>query len=99
MKQASAHSARKGGIGLFTKSTALEFAEDGVPIHPCFVDTPMTRNGLRDGGEREAQSPTVLLGELVAATRSGVLPHLKKSARRSRSWQATTRATWLVANW
>lgn len=46
LPQTSPYNASKGAVRLFTKATALEFAEAGVPIrvnsvHPGFVETPL----------------------------------------------------------
>jgi len=54
----SAYNASKGAVRLFTKSNALEFADNGVPIrvnsvHPGFVDTPLLRKGMQNWAERD----------------------------------------------
>ncbi|HEX8447864.1 MAG TPA: SDR family oxidoreductase [Sphingomonas sp.] len=46
LPQVAPYNASKGGVRLFTKSTALEFAAAGTPIrvnsvHPGFVETPL----------------------------------------------------------
>lgn len=51
-KNISAYAASKGAILAFTRSTALEFAEDGIRVNavlPGAVDTNMLREGLQRG--------------------------------------------------
>lgn len=53
LAESHAYCAAKGGVRLITKSTALEFANDRVPIrvnsvHPGFVDTPLLRSSLQE---------------------------------------------------
>ena len=53
-----AYSASKGGVRLFTKSTAVEHAKEGIranSIHPGYVLTPMTAKYPTE--ERIAQTP------------------------------------------
>lgn len=52
MSGQAAYSASKGGVRLFTKSCAVEFADAGLPIrvnslHPGGVETPLFERGLR----------------------------------------------------
>jgi NAD(P)-dependent dehydrogenase (short-subunit alcohol dehydrogenase family) len=47
----AAYCATKGAVRLFTKATALEFADAGLPIrvnsvHPGVIDTPLIRRGF-----------------------------------------------------
>lgn len=58
MGDVSAYNASKGAVRLFTKSNALEFADDGVPIrvnsvHPGFVETPLLHQGMERWAERD----------------------------------------------
>jgi NAD(P)-dependent dehydrogenase (short-subunit alcohol dehydrogenase family) len=51
-KGAAAYAASKGALSAFTRSLALEFAEDGVRVNavlPGAVDTEMLREGLERG--------------------------------------------------
>ena len=51
-KNISAYAASKGAILAFTRSTALEFADDGIRVNavlPGAVDTNMLREGLKRG--------------------------------------------------
>jgi len=53
-----AYTASKGGVRMFTKSTAIEHAKEGIranSIHPGYVVTPMTANYQTE--ERIAQTP------------------------------------------
>ncbi len=48
----SAYNTSKGAVRLFTKATAIEFAEKAWPIrvnsvHPGFVETPLLREGMK----------------------------------------------------
>ena len=57
-----AYSASKGGVRLFTKSTALEFAGENIranSIHPGYVQTPMTAayHATPAGQERLTRTP------------------------------------------
>jgi NAD(P)-dependent dehydrogenase (short-subunit alcohol dehydrogenase family) len=77
MAGSSAYSATKGGVRLFTKSIALEFARDRKNIrvnsvHPGFIRTPMTENAAQriaqSGG---AASGTAVIDGMVALTPMG----------------------------
>ncbi|HUD95550.1 SDR family NAD(P)-dependent oxidoreductase [Sphingobium sp.] len=68
MGEVAAYNASKGGVRLFSKSNALEFADAGIPIrvnsvHPGFVDTPLLRKGFERWAERDG---TVTADELIA---------------------------------
>jgi 3(or 17)beta-hydroxysteroid dehydrogenase len=54
----AAYNASKGGVRLFTKSTALQCAHDGYKIrvnsiHPGYIWTPMVKNYLESKGDLE----------------------------------------------
>ena len=77
MAGSSTYSATKGGVRLFTKSIALEFARDRKNIrvnsvHPGFIRTPMTENAAqriaRSGG---AASGNAVIAGMVALTPMG----------------------------
>ena len=58
MGEVSAYNASKGAVRLFTKSNAIEFADNGVPIrvnsvHPGFVETPLLHQGMQRWAERD----------------------------------------------
>ncbi len=56
---ASAYGASKGAVRLFTKSTAVQYAKDGIranSVHPGIIDTPMTAPSiLSDPARRQHQ--------------------------------------------
>lgn len=70
----SPYNASKGALRLFTKSTALEFADAGIPIrvnsvHPGFVDTPLLAKGLARWAKTDpALTPDILLQGVVQNT-------------------------------
>jgi len=74
---ASAYSATKGAVRLFTKSTAVEFAHKRAPIrvnslHPGFVRTPLLLQGMQRWAD-EGRAPTAqhLLDALAEKTPVG----------------------------
>jgi NAD(P)-dependent dehydrogenase (short-subunit alcohol dehydrogenase family) len=75
MAGSSAYSASKGGVRLFTKSVALEFARDrkGIrvnSVHPGFVRTPMTDAAARRIAGQDGGGEAVIAG-MVALTPMG----------------------------
>ena len=55
----AAYRASKGAVRLFTKSTAIQYAKDGIranSVHPGIIDTPMTAPNLMAGQERRDRS-------------------------------------------
>ncbi|MFA7440222.1 MAG: SDR family oxidoreductase [Sphingomonadaceae bacterium] len=73
MGETSAYNASKGAVRLFTKATALEFADAGVPIrvnsvHPGFVDTPLTQKGMEEWAAREGGTAADLVRAVIDAT-------------------------------
>ena len=56
-RPSSAYSASKGAVRLLTKSTAIQYASDGIrcnSVHPGWIHTPMTETAMNDP-ERRAQ--------------------------------------------
>lgn len=65
----SAYNASKGAVRLLTKSTAIQYARDGIranSIHPGVIETPMTREVVNDEAFRQfrlASNPIPRLGQ------------------------------------
>ena len=65
----SAYNASKGAVRLLTKSTAIQYAKDGIranSIHPGVIVTPMTQDVVNDPRFREfrlAANPIQRLGQ------------------------------------
>ena len=65
----SAYNASKGAVRLLTKSTAIQYANDGIranSIHPGVIVTPMTQDVVNDPSFREfrlAANPISRLGQ------------------------------------
>lgn len=65
----SAYSASKGAVRLFTKSTAIQYATDGVrcnSIHPGVIQTDMTKEAIADSqfkAQRLDPTPLARLGQ------------------------------------
>ena len=58
---ASAYTASKGAVRLFTKATAVQYANEGIranSVHPGAVDTPMIQQVWR-GGEQNGEEATI----------------------------------------
>ena len=66
--RAAAYSASKGAVRLLTKSTAIQYAKDGIranSVHPGVIDTPMTTPNLLATNEaREASISRHPLGRV-----------------------------------
>ncbi len=66
--RAAAYGATKGAVRIFTKSTAVQYAKEGIranSVHPGIIDTPMTvPTILIDDASREAQMERTPLGRL-----------------------------------
>ena len=66
--RAAAYGATKGAVRIFTKSTAVQYAKDGIranSVHPGIIDTPMTAPTiLTDESSRQAQMARTPLGRL-----------------------------------
>jgi 3alpha(or 20beta)-hydroxysteroid dehydrogenase len=65
-----AYAASKGAVRLLTKSTATQYAADGIrcnSIHPGFIDTPMTERSLSIAENREERIRRTPLGRIGTA--------------------------------
>ena len=63
----AAYAASKGAVRLFTKSTAIQYAKDGIranSVHPGLIETPMTAGWLADEADIKAHSATYPLGRI-----------------------------------
>ena len=63
----TAYTASKGAVRLFTKSTAIQYAAEGIrsnSVHPGTIETPMTADMLADQSYREDRVRRVPLGRL-----------------------------------
>ena len=73
----AAYNASKGAVRLFTKATAIEFAQARRPIrvnsvHPGFVRTPLLQAGMQRGADAGAgPSAAALIDALAAQTPNG----------------------------
>ena len=57
--RAAAYAASKGAVRLFTKSTAIQYAKDGIranSVHPGIIETPMTLPTILNTEEDREQS-------------------------------------------
>jgi NAD(P)-dependent dehydrogenase (short-subunit alcohol dehydrogenase family) len=62
-----AYAASKGAVRLLTKSTATQYAKDGIrcnSVHPGFIDTPMTERSLSVPATREDRIRRTPLGRI-----------------------------------
>ncbi|WP_321390434.1 SDR family NAD(P)-dependent oxidoreductase [Emcibacter sp.] len=71
--EVSAYNASKGAVRLFTKSNALEFAENGTPIrvnsvHPGFVETPLLHKGMEKWAARAGTTAQALIDAMAEGT-------------------------------
>ena len=63
----SAYGASKGAVRIFTKSTAIQYAGEGIranSVHPGVIDTPMTASMLADEAGRQANLARHPIGRL-----------------------------------
>ena len=63
----AAYGASKGAVRIFTKSTAIQYARDGIrtnSVHPSMIETPMTDHLLADAAFREERIAMSPLGRL-----------------------------------
>ena len=66
-RQTTAYTASKGAVRLLTKSTAIQYASDGIranSIHPGTIETPMTEGFLADDAMRADRMNRTPLGRL-----------------------------------
>jgi NAD(P)-dependent dehydrogenase (short-subunit alcohol dehydrogenase family) len=66
----SAYTASKGGVRLFTKSTAIQHAKDNIrcnSVHPGPIDTEMMRDTLSDPALRAERLQRIPLGKVGTA--------------------------------
>ena len=66
----SAYTASKGAVRLLTKSTAIQYARDGIrcnSVHPGTIETPMTASMLSDAAYREDRLNRTPIGRLGTA--------------------------------
>ena len=66
----SAYTASKGAVRLFTKSTAIQYAGDGIranSVHPGTIETDMTAPVLADADYRQDRINRTPLGRLGTA--------------------------------
>ena len=63
----SAYNASKGAVRLLTKSTAIQYASDGIranSVHPGTIETPMTEGFLVDPSMRQDRMDRTPIGRL-----------------------------------
>jgi len=66
-KETSAYNASKGAVRLLTKSTAIQYAADGIranSVHPGTIETPMTEGFLADDTARQNRMDRTPIGRL-----------------------------------
>lgn len=66
----AAYSASKGAVRLLTKSTAIQYAKEGIrcnSVHPGTIETPMTADMLSDHQYRQDRMERTPLGRLGTA--------------------------------
>ena len=66
----ASYSATKGAVRLFTKSTAIQYAKEGIrcnSVHPGPLETPMTEDILADAAHREERTQRIPLGKIGTA--------------------------------
>ena len=66
-RQTTAYTASKGAVRLLTKSTAVQYASEGIranSVHPGTIETPMTEGFLAEEGMREDRMNRTPLGRL-----------------------------------
>ena len=64
---AAAYAASKGAVRLFTKSTAIQYAQDGIranSVHPGIIVTPVTAEILADDAAMKANIAMYSLGRI-----------------------------------
>ena len=66
----SAYASSKGAVRLLTKSTAVQYAGDGIrcnSVHPGYIDTPMTERMMSQPGMRDDRIRATPLGRIGTA--------------------------------
>ena len=66
----ASYAATKGAVRLFTKSTAIQYAKDGIrcnSVHPGLLETPMTEDVLADPETRRVRTQRIPLGRIGSA--------------------------------
>lgn len=66
-RSSGAYAASKGAVRLLTKSTAVQYAKEGIrcnSVHPGFIDTPMTERSLSVPENREDRINRTPLGRI-----------------------------------
>ena len=66
----ASYAASKGAVRLFTKSTAIQYAKEGIrcnSVHPGLLETPMTEDILADAAHREERTQRIPLGRVGTA--------------------------------
>ena len=66
-KLTSAYNASKGAVRLLTKSTAIQYASEGIranSVHPGTIETPMTEGFLADDAMRKDRMDRTPIGRL-----------------------------------
>ena len=61
------YAATKGAVRLLTKSTAIQYAKEGIrcnSVHPGLLDTPMTQDLLADPANREMRTQRIPMGRI-----------------------------------
>ena len=63
----SSYAATKGAVRLLTKSTAIQYAKEGIrcnSVHPGLLETPMTQDLLADPATRKMRAQRIPLGRI-----------------------------------
>ena len=66
----ASYSATKGAVRLLTKSTAIQYAKEGIrcnSVHPGLLETPMTEGILADPETRDMRTRRIPLGRIGTA--------------------------------
>ena len=64
------YAATKGAVRLLTKSTAIQYAKEGIrcnSVHPGLLETPMTQDLLADPATRDMRTQRIPLGRIGTA--------------------------------
>jgi len=63
----TAYHAAKGAVRIFTKSAAVQYASENIrvnSVHPGFITTPMTRQGIGDPERQEFMLSRIPMGRI-----------------------------------